>query len=220
MSFYHNRMILLLISSVIILSSCANKTTVKDAITLPRYCGNQVTVIHDDIPIFTNEEISTTKNEVGYFTFSNLDSLSRCGTATAILTNSNISNKVEDLGDTDIIPNGYIEHDEFTVTELIPHDAISTTANVKNVIAVCNQFKEEQQKIENEIIDYIKDTGNSVFYKVTPLYREKDIVVSGVLFEATSLINNKSNLHLYRYVYNEHPDYLVDFKNAQVIGLR
>lgn len=61
MSFYHNRMILLLISSVIILSSCANKTTVKDAITLPRYCGNQVTVIHDDIPIFTNEEISTTK---------------------------------------------------------------------------------------------------------------------------------------------------------------
>lgn len=137
-----------------------------------------------------------------------------------MLTNSNISNKVEDLGDIDIIPNGYIEHDEFTVTELIPHDVISTTANAKNVIAVCNQFKEEQQKIENEIIDYIKDTGNSVFYRVTPLYREKDIVVSGVLFEATSLINNKSNLHLYRYVYNENPNYLVDFKNAQVIGLR
>ena len=220
MSFYSNKMIFF-ISSVLILSSCTNEISGKEAITLPQYCGNQSTVVHENIPTFTDKEISNVKNKIEYFTFSNLDRLSRCGTATATLTEDTVKAKLEKLDDIDVTPNGYIEHDGFTVTELIPCEFIATTIDIRNVLPVCNQFKEEQQKIEKEIIDYIKHTGNSVFYRVTPLYREKDIVASGVLFEATSITSRgKDKLQIYRYVYNENPNYLVDFKNAQVIGLR
>lgn len=43
---------------------------------------------------------------------------------------------------------------------------------------------------ENQVADYVKDTGNHVLYRVTPVYDGSDLVAWGVQMEAYSVEDN------------------------------
>ena len=40
---------------------------------------------------------------------------------------------------------------------------------------------------EDEVADYVKETGNRVLYRVTPVYEGDDLVARGVVMEAYSV---------------------------------
>jgi len=55
---------------------------------------------------------------------------------------------------------------------------------------------------ENKIADYIKETGNHVAYRVTPIFSGNNLLASGVQMEAYSVEDNGKGICFNVYCYN------------------
>ena len=78
--------------------------------------------------------------------------------------------------------------------------------NEKNLITGTRYFNVEGMlPFENRVREYIDNTGNHVLYRVTPIYEEKNLVVSGVVMEAWSVEDNGKGVCFNVFVYNVQP---------------
>ena len=59
--------------------------------------------------------------------------------------------------------------------------------------------------LENMAADYVKETGNHVQYRVTPVFEGSNLVASGVLMEAESVEDKGEGILCCVYVYNVQP---------------
>ena len=64
---------------------------------------------------------------------------------------------------------------------------------------------------ENMTADYIKETGNHVLYRVTPVYDGDNLVASGVVMEAMSVEDNGEGILFCIFVYNVQPGVSIDY---------
>ena len=64
---------------------------------------------------------------------------------------------------------------------------------------------------ENMIADYVKETGNHVLYRVTPVYDGDNLVARGVQMEARSVEDNGAGVCFHVYVYNNQPGVIIDY---------
>ena len=64
---------------------------------------------------------------------------------------------------------------------------------------------------ENMVADYVKETGNHVVYRVTPIYEEDNLVASGVQIEAKSVEDDGEGICFNVYVYNVQPGIDIDY---------
>ena len=64
---------------------------------------------------------------------------------------------------------------------------------------------------ENMVADYIKETGNHVLYRVTPIFEGDDLVAKGVTMEARSVEDDGEGICFYVYVYNCQPGVVIDY---------
>ena len=64
---------------------------------------------------------------------------------------------------------------------------------------------------ENQVADYVHDTGNHVLYRVTPLYEGDNLVASGVEIEASSVEDKGKSLSFHVYCYNVQPGVTIDY---------
>ena len=64
---------------------------------------------------------------------------------------------------------------------------------------------------ENMVADYIKETGNYVLYRVTPIFEGDDLVAKGVTMEARSVEDDGEGICFYVYVYNCQPGVVIDY---------
>ena len=58
---------------------------------------------------------------------------------------------------------------------------------------------------ENEVASYVRKTGNHVMYRVTPYFKDNDIVAEGVLMEAYSVEDSGAGVCfcIYAYMYSQ-----------------
>ena len=69
---------------------------------------------------------------------------------------------------------------------------------------------------ENEVHDYIlKNKGNHVLYRVTPIYKENNLVASCVQMEAFSVEDNGEGVCFNVYVYNVQPGIEIDYATGE-----
>ena len=68
---------------------------------------------------------------------------------------------------------------------------------------------------ENKIADYIKDTGNHVLYRVTPIYEDNNLLASGVTIEAKSVEDNGKGILFNVFVYNIQNGIEIDYKTGE-----
>ena len=68
---------------------------------------------------------------------------------------------------------------------------------------------------ENMVADYIKETGNHVMYRVTPIFEERNLVCSGVLIEAYSVEDEGDGITFCVYAYNVQPGVEINYKTGQ-----
>ena len=68
---------------------------------------------------------------------------------------------------------------------------------------------------ENMIADYIKETGNHVLYRVTPIYEGENLVASGVQMEAYSVEDAGEGILLHVYCYNNQPGVVIDYATGE-----
>ena len=177
-------------------------------------------VINDNIPTFTNEEKNQTKE---YKNFSELDQLGRCGTAEALIGTELLP--TEDRENIGMVkPTGWhtIRYDDlisdrylYNRCHLIAHSLCGENANEQNLITGTRYMNVEGMlPFEMDILDYVRDTGNHVLYKVTPIFQDDDLVARGVTMEAYSIEDSGKGICFYVYCPNVQPGIEIDYKTG------
>lgn len=173
-------------------------------------------VINNNVPFFKDE-----KCDSSYESYSELDSLGRCGVALACLGPDLMPTEDrEEIGHVqpsgwhsvmyDVVPGKNLYHR----CHLIGFQLAGENDNEKNLITgTRNMNNEGMLPFENMLADYIKDTGHHVLYRVTPIYDGYDLVARGVLMEAKSVEDDEICFCIY--VYNCQPGVTIDYKTGE-----
>ena len=68
---------------------------------------------------------------------------------------------------------------------------------------------------ENQVAEYVRSTGNHVLYRVTPVFKGKDLLARGVEIEAYSLEDNGQGISVNVYCYNVQPGVEIDYLTGE-----
>ena len=215
-------LILILAIAASMLSSCFlfQKEQSFDLANIPAFSGSPYVIIDDNKPSFTDDEITTR----AYEHYSELDLLGRCGMVEACCGKELMPAKDEDRGSiSSVTPSGWVQAQYSFVDgtylynrcHLIGWQLTAENANEKNLIAGTRYLNiEGMLPFENMIADYIKETGNHVMYRVTPIYKGNDLLPSGVHMEGYSVEDNGKGISFNVYCYNVQPGVRIDYKTG------
>ena len=65
------------------------------------------------------------------------------------------------------------------------------------------------------VADYVKETGNHVLYRVTPVFEEQNLLAKGVQMEAMSVEDQGEGISYNVFVYNVQPGIYIDYKTGE-----
>ena len=182
---------------------------------VPEYSGQPYVIINDNEPYFDKDDLTTQTFEK----YSSLDSLGRCGVAYANIGEETMP--TEKRGNIGMIkPSGWqIKKYDFidgkylyNRCHLIGYQLSGENANEKNLITGTRYMNTEGMlPFENQVADYVKDTGNHVLYRVTPVFEGNHLVADGVLMEAMSVEDRGLDIEFNVFVYNVQPGVKIDY---------
>lgn len=67
---------------------------------------------------------------------------------------------------------------------------------------------------ETVVKNYVKNTGNHVLYRVTPVFNENEQLIRGVQMEASSLEDEGSGMSFNVFIYNVQPGFSIKYENC------
>lgn len=190
-------------------------TLVFDLASVPAYSGQPYAIVNDNKPYFTDADLTA----VSFETYSDLDSLGRCGVAYASVGKDLMP--TEERGSIgQVKPSGWhtIKYDNvdgkylYNRCHLIGYQLTAENANEKNLITGTRYLNVQGMlPFENMAADYVKETGNHVLYRVTPVFEGSNLVASGVLMEAESVEDKGEGILYCVYVYNVQPGININY---------
>lgn len=186
-----------------------------DLSSVPAYSRQAYVPVNNNVPFFTDTEIETESFE----TYSPLDGLGRCGVAYASVGQDLMP--TQDRGSIgQVKPTGWhtVKYDNvdgkylYNRCHLIGYQLTAENANEENLITGTRYLNiEGMLPFENLVADYVKETGNHVMYRVTPVFEGKNLVASGVLMEGKSVEDNGEGVLFCAYAYNVQPGIFIDY---------
>lgn len=183
----------------------------------PEYSGTPYAVVDGGEPDFHTEDYQSPV----YETYSELDTLGRCGVAEAKI-GPELMPTEERESISEVTPSGWNNHEYENVDggwvynrcHLIGFQLTAENANEKNLITGTRYMNVEGMlPFENQVADYIRETGNHVLYRVTPVYDGTNLVASGVQMEAASVEDTEIEFNVY--VYNIQPGIEIDYATGE-----
>lgn len=186
-----------------------------------KYTGKPYAIVNNNQPVFREEDLSTK----GYENYSPLDNLGRCGTARAVCGTEIMPKPDEERGSissikpsgwkqakyTGTVPNGYL----WNRCHLIGWQLSAENANKCNLITGTRYMNVEGMlPFENMVADYIRETGNHVAYRVTPVYDGNNLVCSGVQLEAYSVEDKGDGICFNVYCFNVQPEITINYSDG------
>lgn len=182
---------------------------------VPAYTDLAYVTLNDGIPLFTEEE----KTEEAFETYAELDALGRCG-----VTFANVCVELmptEDRGSIGSVkPSGWqtVKYDIvdgkylFNRCHLIGYQLTGENANKQNLITGTRYLNiKGMLPFENMVADYVKETGNHVLYRATPIFSGEELVARGVLLEGYSVEDGGDGICFFVYCYNVQPGITIDY---------
>ena len=98
---------------------------------------------------------------------------------------------------------------------LIGYQLTGENANEKNLITCTRSMNTKGMlQFENMVTKYIKDTGNHVLYRITPVFEGNNLVATGVEMEAYSVEDNGKGIKFNVFVYNIEDGIIIDYKTG------
>ena len=187
-----------------------------DLSQIPNYTGNPYTIVNDNEPKFDESDFTTEAFE----TYSDLDNLGRCGVAYANICKELMP--TEKRGKIGMIkPSGWhtVKYPEiikdrylYNRCHLIGFQLAGENANEKNLITGTRYLNVDGMlPFEDEIADYVNNTGNHVLYRVTPVFDGDNLIASGVQMEAESVEDSGEGVKFNVYCYNVQPGIGIDY---------
>ncbi len=208
---------------------------------VPEWNGKPYVVINDNVPGFSKSEIKKARTRSvrkgkRYESFSELDRLGRCGRAAAVVSRSTMPDGERgsigmiqpsgwQLDKYDFIDNGgYL----YNRCHLIGWQLTGQNDEERNLITGTRYLNVDGMlPFENMVSEYVRGYGDDqsvsekgstppahVLYRVTPVFRGKELVARGVQIEAYSLEDDGKGLKLNVYCYNVQPGVKINYKNG------
>lgn len=188
-------------------------------VEIPEYSGEPYVVINDNIPGFSETEIT----DQSFEQYNELDRLGRCGTAIASIGRDLMP--TEERGSIgQVKPTGWhtVKYDNvdgkylYNRCHLIGYQLTAENANQLNLITGTRYMNVDGMlPFENMVADYIKETGHHVLYKVTPVFDGDNLLASGVQMEALSVEDNGEGISYNVFVYNVQPGINIDYVTGE-----
>lgn len=188
---------------------------------LPTYTGSAYEVLNNNIPVFAPDELRTE----GYEFYSELDALGRCGVVIASVGLDTMPAEDEDRGSiSSVKPTGWVQAsydcigggDLYNRAHLIGWQLTAENANARNLVTGTRYLNVQGMlPFENLVADYVKETGNHVAYRVTPIFEGDNLVCSGVQMEAWSVEDNGEGVCFNVYCFNVQPGIIIDYATGK-----
>ncbi len=182
---------------------------------------NKYVVINNNEPYFLEEDFVLRTYEF----YSDLDSLGRAGVAMSLIGLDLMP--TEERGEIGSIkPSGWhtVKYDFisgkylYNRCHLIGYQLTGENANEKNLITCTrNANTGIMLDYENKVSKYIKETGNHVLYRVTPVYQGNNLLVSGIQMEAKSIEDNGSGIKFNIYIYNVQDGVKINYETGESV---
>ena len=177
--------------------------------TIPRFTDKPYVAIDNNVPGFKEEEYVTKPFE----TYSELDSLGRCGVAYANICKDIMPANGEERQAINMIkPSGWQKTKYEGLVEgnylynrchLIGYQLTGENANPKNLITCTRTMNAKTMlEYENQVANYIRKTHNHVLYRVTPIFKDNNMLATGVEIEAESIEDNGKGIRFNVFLYN------------------
>lgn len=190
-----------------------------DLQSVPDYTKLPYVAINGNVPFFTPNQYSTESYEY----YSPLDNLGRCGITVACVGKDIMP--TEDRGSiSSVKPTGWHSTDYDIVDggslynrcHLIAFQLTGENANRENLITGTRYLNVQGMiPFENMVADYVKETGNHVMYRVTPVFVGNELVARGVIIEGYSVEDNGDGITFCAYAYNVQPGIIIDYATGE-----
>lgn len=199
-----------------------NKTSTEKSISsddIPDYSGEMTVVVDENQPDFTSKDLT----KKSYESYSNLDSEGRCQTAQACI-GKDIMPKEERGAIGMVKPSGWhtVKYSNvdgkylYNRCHLIAYQLTGENANRKNLITGTRSFNVDGMLPYEEMVgNYVRETGNHVLYRVTPVFEEDNLVAKGVEMEAMSVEDKGEDLKFHVFVYNVQDGIRIDYETGE-----
>ena len=191
----------------------------ESVMTVPAFSGDPYVAINENNPEFTEDDYTTESYEY----YGELDKYDRCTVAMACVGRDLMP--TQDRGSiSQVKPSGWVQaqYDHvdgkslYNRCHLIGFQLTGENANERNLITGTRYMNVEGMlPFENMIADYVKETGNHVLYRVTPIYDGVNLVARGVQLEALSMEDNGDGVCFNVYVYNNQPGVVIDYATGE-----
>ena len=186
---------------------------------IPEYTDKIYIEINNNMPYFEESEYTTESFEK----YSELDELGRCGVAYANISKEIMPPEGDERGSiSSVKPTGWeqAKYDGeylYNRCHLIGYQLADEDANELNLITGTRYFNVNGMlPFENQVANYIKENENNhVLYRVTPIFKEDNLLASGVEIEAYSVEDNGQGVCFNVFVYNVQPGITIDYKTGE-----
>ncbi len=185
----------------------------------PTYAGEEVIQLNNNNPCVEESDLSTDE----YVLLSDLDSLGRCGPATACIGPQLLA--TEPRGSIGMIkPSGWhtIRYDFvdgkylYNRCHLIAYQLCGINSDERNLITGTRYLNlDGMLAIENQVYSYVVSTGNHVFYRVTPRFSGNNLLATGVEIEAYSIEDYGNGLCFHVFCFNVQPGITIDYQTGE-----
>lgn len=189
----------------------------EEPFSLPEYTGAAYVSVNS-LPSFSDSE----KTNTSYEKYGDLDKLGRCTAAVACIGKDLMPTEPRgEIGQ--IKPTGWktVKYDcvdgkyLYNRCHLIGFQLTGENANEKNLITGTRYLNVEGMlPFENMVADYIKETGNHVLYKVTPVFVGDELVARGVTMEALSVEDGGEGINFNVYCFNVQPGIVINYSDG------
>lgn len=186
---------------------------------IPAYTDTPYVELNGNEPDFDQADFTTESFE----TYGELDSLGRCTVAYANIGRDLMP--TEKRGDiSSVHPSGWVQAQYdfvdgkslYNRCHLIGYQLTGENANERNLITGTRYLNVEGMlPFENLVADYIKETGNHVLYRVSPVFDGDDLVAEGVQMEAESVEDGGEGVCYNVFCYNVQPGVEIDYATGE-----
>lgn len=184
------------------------------------YHGQQVVKVNNGVPFFTKADLSTAKGP--WQAYHPLDEYNRVTGADALLSKSLMPHAQREPLYVD--PTGW-HNKRFTYqgktdwlynrSHLIGYQFTGQNNNPKNLMTGTRSLNSPgMEDYETEVATYLKlSPTNEVRYRVTPIFRNNELLARGVLMQAQSISNNTIRFNVY--IFNVQPGAQIDYATGR-----
>lgn len=182
---------------------------------------SSIKILNNNMPYFSEED---KKRLDSFEIYSELDHLGRCGVAYANISIETMPTVPRgEIGNikpsgwhtvkySDIIKDRYL----YNRCHLIAYQLAGENANERNLITGTRYLNTcGMLPFENRVSNYVKETGNHVLYRVTPVFKDDNLVADGVEIEAWSVEDNGQGICFNVFCSNMQPYIVIDYATGE-----